>query len=272
MSETSYDVQVPNRPPIEQAEQSSSPAEKQRQDDNEQQQVNVGSAERWTTAAIGGGLVLVGLSRRSMSGLALAALGGGLIYRAGSGHCPMYSALGISTARDNDQESAAPEDYFERGIHVEESFLIHRPAQELFQFWRELENLPKFMRHLEAVRKIDENRSRWTAKAPAGTTVEWDAEIINEEPNRLIAWRSLGNPSVDNAGSVRFVEAPGDRGTEVRVVLDYIPPLGSVGKIIAKLFGREPSQQIHEDLRRFKQLMETGEVPTVEGQPRGSCW
>src|SRR5207249_522508 len=144
---------------------------------------------------------------------------------------------------------------------------------ELYEYWRKLENLPSIMSHLKEVRAIDEKRSHWIAKAPslAGGSVEWDAEIINDEPNALIAWRSLPGADVDNAGSVRFVPAPGDRGTEVKVVIDYIPPAGKVGSWVAKLFGEEPQQQIMEDLRKFKRVMETGEFATTKGQPRGSC-
>ena len=117
------------------------------------------------------------------------------------------------------------------------------------------------MSHLKEVRVLDEKRSHWVACGPAGYTVEWDAEIINDEPNALIAWRSLEGSDVDHAGSVRFVPAPGgagDRGTEVKVVMDYIPPAGRLGALIAKLFGEEPQQQIQEDLRKFKRIMETG--------------
>lgn len=234
-----------------------------------QSSVNVGSTERWISGLAGGGLILLGLGRRSLGGLALAALGGGLAYRAYSGHCALYSALGISTNSASD-DGAAPEEYFQRGIHVEESFTLLKPRGELFAFWRNLENLPSFMRHLESVRVLDDKRSHWIAKGPVGAKVEWDAEIINEQRDELLAWRSLDGATVDNAGSVRFIDAP-QGGTELRVVLDYIPPLGSVGKIIAQLFGREPSQQIHEDLRRFKQLMEAGEIATTDGQPQGSC-
>jgi uncharacterized membrane protein len=118
---------------------------------------------------------------------------------------------------------------------------------------------------------IDERRSHWAVKGPAGRTVEWDAEIINDEPNALIAWRSLDGADVDNAGSVRFVPGPEGRGTQVRVVIDYIPPAGFVGKWVATLFGANPEHEILEDLRSFKRLMETGEVATTEGQPHGKC-
>ena len=237
----------------------------------ELREVNVGSSERLISAVAGGALAYCGLKSRSTLGALAAAAGAAMVYRGVTGCCPAYAALGMNTAeQDLTQSSARPEEYFGRAIHVEESVTINKTPWDLYQFWRNFENLPRFMRHLESVRVIDEKRSHWVAKAPAGTSVEWDAEIINDEPNALIAWRSVGNPWVDNAGSVRFVPGSGDRGTEVRVVVDYIPPGGRFAAAVAKLFGREPSQEIREDLRRFKQVMETGEVPTTEGQARGT--
>jgi uncharacterized membrane protein len=232
-----------------------------RQVQQQQQCVNVGRSERTYSVAAGSLLALLGISRRSTPGLIMAALGGGLIYRGVTGHCQLYEALGI----DKSHDGAKPEDYFERGIHVEQVYTIAKSSQELYAFWRNFENLPKIMTHLELVRCQDGRRSHWVAKAPgiAGGKVEWDAEIINDEPNALIAWRSLPGADVDNAGSVRFVPAPGDRGTEVRVVIDYIPPAGRVGKWIARLFGEEPQQQIRDDLGNFKRKMETGELPST---------
>jgi uncharacterized membrane protein len=230
--------------------------------------VNVGQSERMISAVAGGVVALAGLRMRSLPGVLMAALGGGLLYRGISGHCPAYEAVGRNTA---ESDAPSPEQYFEHGIHVEKSMTVERTPWDLYSFWRNFENLPKFMKHVESVQVIDEKRSHWVVRGPAGTTVEWDAEIINDEPNALIAWRSLANAEVDNAGSVRFVPGPEGRGTEVRVVIDYIPPAGRIGKWVARLFGEEPSQQLHEDLRRFKRLMETGEVPTTEGQPVGSC-
>ena len=232
--------------------------------------VNVAQTERVVSTVVGGAIALAGLKMRSLPGLLLAAVGGGLVYRGVTGHCHMYNALGVNTAED-EHAGARPEDYFERGIHVEESMTVERSPWDLYSFWRNFENLAQFMKHVESVKVLDDKRSHWVVRAPAGTTVEWDAEIINEEPNSLIAWRSLGNANVDNAGSVRFVPGPEGRGTEVRVVIDYIPPAGRLGKWVAALFGKNPESQIREDLRRFKRLMETGEVPTVEGQPTGTC-
>ena len=148
---------------------------------------------------------------------------------------------------------------------VIKSLVINRSPEELYQFWRNFENLPRIMEYLQSVHVLDDKRSHWVTKGPAGTTVEWDAEIINDEPNALIAWRSVGNATVDNAGSVRFVPGPEGRGTEVRVVLDYIPPAGQLGAVVAKLFGRDPAAQVREDLRRFKQVMETGDVASAQG-------
>jgi uncharacterized membrane protein len=217
--------------------------------------VNVGRSERLVSTGAGAVLVVAGLVRGSLPGLLVAGLGGGLMYRGIAGRCPAYDALGVNTA---DQPAPTPTDYFENGIHVEECFTVHRSPWELYQYWRNFNHLPLIMSHLESVTVLDDQRSRWVAKAPAivGGKVEWDAEIINDEPNALIAWRSLGGADVDNAGSVRFV--PAGEGTDVKVVIDYIPPAGRVGSWVVGLFGEKPEQQIHEDLQRFKQTMESG--------------
>ncbi|MEY4938331.1 MAG: hypothetical protein RIQ93_66 [Verrucomicrobiota bacterium] len=146
---------------------------------------------------------------------------------------------------------------------------IDRPAEEIYRFWRNLENLPKFMHHLKSVTVSDDRHSHWVAKGPVGTDVEWDAEIIADTPNELIAWRSLPGATVDNAGTVRFESAPGGRGTVVRIALKYDPPAGALGATITKLFGEAPEKQIPVDLRRIKQLLETGEVTRTEGQSSG---
>jgi uncharacterized membrane protein len=137
---------------------------------------------------------------------------------------------------------------------------VNRSPEEVYQFWRNFENLPRFMSHLESVRVTTEGRSHWKAKAPAGTTVEWDAELVEDQPNSFIAWRSAVGADVSNSGFVRFERGPGGRGTVVTVELQYTPPGGVIGSAIAKLFGQEPGQQIDHDLRAFKQVMETGEV------------
>jgi uncharacterized membrane protein len=234
----------------------------------QQQRVNVGDAERWASAIGGGALALYGLTRGSFAGVALALVGASLVYRGTTGHCYAYDAAGLNTA-GNETENPNVSVRGGRGVKVEKSLTINREPAELFSFWRNFDNLPRFMNHLEEVRVTDPTHSHWVAKAPAGTKVEWDAEVYNEKENELIAWRSLEGSDVDNAGSVHFTPAPSGRGTEVRVSLKYDPPAGKLGALVAKLFGEEPEQQVDEDLRRFKQLMEAGETATIKGQPSG---
>jgi uncharacterized membrane protein len=231
--------------------------------------VNVAGVERWASAIGGAALTAYAvkqLKERSPAGAMLAAAGTALIYRGATGHCAVYEAVGIDRAAARSTKEALGGS---RGVHVEESFTINRRPDELYAFWRKFDQLPAFMRHLVSVTPLDDRRSHWVARAPAGRTVEWDAEIINEIPNELIGWRTVDGADVVSAGSVHFKPAPGYRGTEVRVRLQYAPPAGKLGAGIAWLLGREPSQTIKEDLRRFKQLVEAGEVATTEGQPRG---
>lgn len=155
------------------------------------------------------------------------------------------------------------------GTGVLRTVTVNVPRTEVYAFWRDFENLPRFMKHLESVTVLDSKRSHWVAKAPAGANVEWNAEITSDVPGSLIAWRSVDESDVDNAGTVRFVDAPGGRGTEVQVTLIYDAPAGAFGKLIAKMFGEEPEQQIREDMRRFKCVVETGELATIVGQPTG---
>jgi uncharacterized membrane protein len=154
-----------------------------------------------------------------------------------------------------------------RGIHVDESVTLNMPIAEVYRFWRNFENLPKFMRHLESVSVREAGLTHWVAKGPGGMHVAWDARIINEIDNRLVAWQSVEGSTIATAGSVNFDETA--HGTRVRVHFQYSPPAGRLGAAIAWMFGEEPRLQVREDLRRFKQLLETGEIPTVEGQPSG---
>ena len=156
------------------------------------------------------------------------------------------------------------------GIHAKASCIINREPDEVYTFWRSFENLPRFMRHLESVEDLGDGRSHWVAKGPAGTTVEWDATIVADDPGRVITWRSLENSDVDNAGAVRFEPAPGGRGTILKVNFEYNPIGGVLGAGIAKLFGEEPNQQLHDDLRRFKQVMEVGEVVVSDATLNGT--
>src|SRR2546423_604980 len=228
---------------------------------------NVGTFERWASGIGGSLLTLYAFLRRDRPGAVLGLLGGSFIFRSLIGHSYIYQALGIST--DRQKNSASTSVKHNRGIKVERAVTINKSPEELYRFWRNFENLPRFMEHLKSVTVIDNTHSHWVARAPAGTSVEWDAEIINERENELIAWRSVGDATIGNAGSVHFTPAPGGRGTEVKVVLEYDPPAGRGGAIIARLFGEEPDQQVREDLRHFKEIMEAGEIPTTEGQPSG---
>lgn len=214
-------------------------------------------AERWASLVGGGALVLMGLRQRSLRGALITLAGGGLAYHGASGQKSMQERVGDAVGTN-------------QSIKVEKSATIsNKSPEELYQIWRNFENLPKFMRHLKSVTVLDERRSHWVANAPAGAEVEWDAEIISDQENWLIAWASVEGADIDNSGFVRFQPAPAGRGTEVKVVLEYTPPAGAIGAALAKLFGEEPEQQIGDDLSRFKQLMEAGEIATTEGQPSG---
>jgi len=214
---------------------------------------SVSDTERWGTLIGGGALVLLGLRQGSLRGALTALAGGGLIYRGVTAQTGIQDTLGMNDS-----------------IKVEKTVTIsNKSPEELYRFWRNFENLPHFMKHLKHVSVVNDKRSHWIATAPMGGSVEWDAQIINEQENRLIAWASVEGADIDNSGFVRFQPAPDNRGTEVKVVLEYNPPGGAVAATFAKLFGEEPKQQIGDDLRRFKMLMEAGEIATVEGQPSG---
>jgi len=228
---------------------------------------NVGEWERLASVLGGGTLAIVGLTRSSPWGWALAALGGGLLYRGVTGHCPGYGMLGINTVdKPHGAEAVIPAGH---GVRIERSVLINRSPEECYRFWRRLENLPRFMTHLASVREVSNTRSTWVAREPLGIRVQWEAEIINQRGPEVIAWRSLPGSDVQTAGSVHFTPARFGRGTEVRVNMKYDFPGGSIGSALARLFGQHPDDQVREDLERFKQLVEAGEVPTTAGQPVG---
>ena len=222
---------------------------------------NMSDAEKWISLVAGAGLAAYGLSRRRPGGLLLAGLGGLFIEQGVTGRCRFYEALGINTAGTGEDTRRALGGL--RGIRVEERIEINRPVEELYRFWRNLENLPRFMHHLESVERITDTLSRWRAKAPAGTAVEWNAEIINEVPNKLIGWRSIEGSDVVSAGSVHFDDLGRARGTRVRVRLQYSPPGGKVGAALAKLLGADAATEIREDFRRFKTIVESAATPDV---------
>jgi uncharacterized membrane protein len=169
---------------------------------------------------------------------------------------------------DNDPRRRAKAEK-EYGMEVRKAITVNRSPAEAYAFWRDFQNLPRFMRHLDSVQVTGERRSHWKTKAPAGRTVEWDADITDDRPNERIAWRSVEGADVENAGSVRFAPAPGNRGTEVRVQMQYSQPGGPIGAMVAKLFGEAPDQQVQDDLRVFKQVLETGEVTRSDATRHG---
>ena len=230
--------------------------------------VNIGSNERWLTAIAGGTLATYGLIRRSPASLMLSALGVYLVARGASGYCPMYAASGVNKAGGETQDGVRKR-LGDVGIKTDHAVTILKPASELYAYWRDFTNLPRIMDHLESVTVSGGVNSHWVAKAPLGGTVAWDAEIINDVPNEVIAWRSLPGADVDNAGAVTFKAGPEGRGTVVRAEISYAPPAGKAGATVAHLLGEDPEKQLDDDLRHFKNIMETGERPTTEGQPSG---
>jgi uncharacterized membrane protein len=203
-----------------------------------------GSLQQWGTAVGGGALAIYGLTRRSAVGIALATGGGALAY-----YAVRSDPHRQSIARSTVQLNCSPE--------------------QAFQFWRNFENLPRFMHHLDSVTVSNDRRSHWTALGPLGTPVSWDAEITSERPNELITWRSLPGSQVDVNGMVEFHRAPADRGTILNVAIEYRPPAGALGRSVAKLLGKDPNFLMRQDLRRFKSLIEAGEIPTTDGQSHG---
>jgi uncharacterized membrane protein len=224
---------------------------------------NVGPAERVASFASGAVLTGLGLAARTPLGKGVAAVGAGLLFRGATGRCLVYKALGIDTACDHEASNQAVIPA-RQGVKVEKSVTVSCPAEELYRLWRDLEKLPRLMKHLQRVEVIDNVRSHWVAKGALGRKVEWDAEIFNDRPGEIIAWRSLEGSQVDTAGSVRFKQLSHDRGTEVAVSLKYDPPAGKLGDFAASLFGQGLQQQVADDLRAFKQQMETGEIPRAE--------
>jgi uncharacterized membrane protein len=220
---------------------------------NHPQVTNLGLIERW--ASILGGIYLMsyGVKKGSALGKLMTFLGGDLVYSGIIGHSRLYNALGLRPKRHG-RSATIP---YQQGIRVDASVIIEKPREEVYSFWRNLENLPRFMRHLRSVTTIDHKHSHWVAEGPAGRAVEWNAEIINDQANELIAWRSLPGSDVDTAGSVHFKPVAGDRATKVLVELQYLPPAGIVGAAISRLMGSDPSQQIREDLRHLKEVLET---------------
>jgi uncharacterized membrane protein len=214
--------------------------------------------EKRALVVAGSLLSLYGLRRRSLMGALISGLGLSLVYRGLTG-ASLASALKGSTARNR---NAPP---WRRSVRIQRSVSVRRPRAETYRFWRNLDNLPAFMTHLEEVLVLDSRRSRWIAKAPAGMQLAWDAEITGETEGERIAWKSLAGSDVQNAGSVRFSDTPDGRGTEIHISLEYVPPAGELGAAVMKLLGEDPDRQIDEDLQRLKRLLESGRRDSEEG-------
>jgi uncharacterized membrane protein len=231
----------------------------------------VSKTERLVSGLAGAALIALGLRKRRLRPI-LFPVATGLIARALTGRGPTQRLLGVLSRREGQEGRGSPVASVSRGqgTKVEESVTINRPVVEVYRFWRNFENLPRFMDHLEAVTVVDDTHSHWVAKGPAGTRVEWDAVIHHEFDDELIAWRSLPGSEINNAGSVHFTPTTDGMGTEVRVVLSYEPPAGKLGVAFAKLLGEEPSKQVADDLRRLKQVLDTGDVGTASRSRRPS--
>ena len=220
-------------------------------------QGSISDKEKWASIVGGGAMVLLGLRQGSLRGVLTALAGGGLAYRAATSEKSLPEAVADATG-------------INQPVRVSKAVTIsNKSPEELYTYWHDFENLPTFMKHLQSVTVIDQTRSHWVATAPLGQSVEWDADIIGDIPNEFIAWASAENADVENSGFVKFVPAPGERGTEVHVTMEYRIPGGQVTATLAKLTGEEPEVQLTDELHRFKQLMEAGEIATTEGQPSG---
>jgi uncharacterized membrane protein len=214
--------------------------------------VNVGETERNISLLTGAGLVLGGLARRGLSGLVLAGLGALFLERGMSGKCRVYQQMGVSSAKST--RPGVPDNL---GTRVEKSIIIDRPRGEVFEFWRDLRNLSHALGFIERVDLLEGNKSHWIARGPAGRKFEWDAQVINEHPNELLAWESLPGAEVQNAGSVRFEPRNDGAATLVRVSLEYNPPGGLIGAIGAWLYSKNVEEQIEKDLLKLKVKLET---------------
>jgi uncharacterized membrane protein len=217
---------------------------------------------------VGGGLLAAAAIRGRSPRRILIPLGAELLRRGITGHCYAYQTLGVRTASPNGRSVSVP---YELGEPVSAAVTINRPRGEIYRFWRDFSNLPKVMKNLVSVDVHPDGRSHWVALGPGSQTVQWDAEIHNDLENERIAWRSLPGSQIQSAGSVQFKDAPGNRGTEVLVRMQYNPPAGFFGAKAAKLLGSDAETEIEADLFRLKQYFESGEIATTDGQPKGAA-
>jgi len=233
-------------------------------------EVNVGGFERGASLTMGVALLALALSqRRARGAFTFGLLGAYLSWRGATGHCALYEALDTGSAEDEEEGRLAAGAHDD--VSIEAAATIALPPDEVYAFFRRLENAPRFMAFIEAVQVIDATRSRWVARTPTGQILDWNSEIIEDRPGELIAWRCDPGALVHHAGAVRFRSAPGGRGTEVRLDVEYDPPGSALGRTVARLLGSATEYRVEQDLRRLKQLLEAGETATTRGQPRGSA-
>jgi uncharacterized membrane protein len=198
----------------------------------------------------------------SLAGAALTIAGGYLAYKGMMKQAERPTSQNESRPRPQERPG-------QPGVEIRRSITVGRDVSEVYSFWRNLENLPRFMSHLESVTSTGDRRSHWVAKGPMGTTIEWEAETTEDFENERIAWRSLPDADIQNSGRVQFKKAPGDRGTEIHLAISYDPPGGMLGEAIADFFEHIPAETLEDELRHFKQILEVGEISTVDGQPSG---
>jgi uncharacterized membrane protein len=232
---------------------------------------NVGDLERALSAVGGGALALLALRKRGVSGFAMGIAGAELLRRGATGHCRLYQALGVSTTgadtrERNDVTGRAATVNARKAVKIEQHIVVRRPAAELYDLWRDFSVLPRFMQHLDSVTCSDDRHSHWLARLPGGKEVEWDAEIVNDLEGKLIAWKTVGSPDIAHAGSVHFTPLADMAATEVRVVFDYEPPAARTFGVIAQHLGLSPQTLVAEDLRRFKDAAERGDLARVVTQ------
>lgn len=223
------------------------------------QQRGLEDVESWGSMLGGGALLLYGLKRRTLSGIFLAGIGAGLVYRGAKKNGMLDGGLKALALHTKASTS----------VEIEKSVTIDRPVDELYAFWRHLPNLSLFMQHIESIEELDSQRSHWRVSLPSGLEVEWEARILEERENELLAWRSTEGSDIFTEGFVTFKEAPNGAGTEIHARIIYRPPAGELGHKIAELLNFLPSHVLKEDLRRFKAIIEAGEYPTIEGQTSG---
>lgn len=228
---------------------------------------NVGQAERWVSAIGGGALLVYGIARLDWAGAGVALLGGGLLYRGVTGHSFAYQALNFNTAQQ--RNPTVMEIPGKKGFRVQRALTINRSPEELYEFWYDVEKTPLYTPGVESVTKTGERTSHWVAQGPFGRSAEWNGEILEDLPGKGIAWHTHGKPTSANAGRVHFEADPGGRGTIATLTLDYFQPDAPFWSNFGRLSSKAAEMQALETLRRFKELMEAGEIPTIKGQPTG---